>query len=562
MACVLHRVAPVGDDRKAVDPLALGGGVGGAARVAPGPHVAQVAVVAQRRVVELADRVVAFVVARNQLAELVQVVHHAAVAHRNAGRRLRGSGIRAIGVLEELTRACAPFVQRVGAGCLAGHRVGRADKLLPGTQHATVALAAVVVEVAESAEAHLLRVLLDQPLGLVVAAVGLAVAFQAARRRRGVAHLDPHRVVARARVVGIHVEDARGGGYLPQQLHLGALRPLQVFDTDRDALAGRERHGEAVDGPDGVATTGPVVDDQNVVDVQAHAVVAPGGGAKDVVARVRRGQGAREARREIVVADTRARAAVAPVVVHSVIVDRQGRRAGHAGVVEVFAQHRAPGAVGAQAHLEASIVDADAQARGAVEGRCAGNFADGQVAIVEQALARMPSFLENGVGDCVDDTPPAGHGPAERIDGGSRCPVEEVAAPLGIVGACALAVGGEPLRIKIALVAAAGAVRLVDAVGDGVGLVQVALVRIEVAKIGAGAGVGIDMRHARCRGPLDRQRQRHIARNLRGGKHRLIRKGRGRSDHRRAQKQAKRGGDAAAQHCQRVMSDACFHGVA
>jgi hypothetical protein len=78
LARVLDRVAPIGDHGETVDPTCLRCGVGIAQRT-PGLDVTKILVVPDDRVVQLADRVVVLVVARKDLAELVQVVHYATV---------------------------------------------------------------------------------------------------------------------------------------------------------------------------------------------------------------------------------------------------------------------------------------------------------------------------------------------------------------------------------------------------------------------------------------------------------------------------------------------------
>ena len=186
LAGVLDRVVPVGDDGEAVHETGL---VGVERDVAPGRHVTLVLEVAQCAVIELADRV-APLVGLLRLAELVEVVDDAAVSHRDAQSRRGGGGVRGIGVVELDPSGGVPFSGRVGHWRRAGHHAVRPDELLPRPQHTAVAVVVGgIVEVAEGAEADLLRILLQQPFWLVAArGVGLAVGFVAVARA-AVAHL-------------------------------------------------------------------------------------------------------------------------------------------------------------------------------------------------------------------------------------------------------------------------------------------------------------------------------------------------------------------------------------
>ncbi|MCY1221825.1 hypothetical protein D9M72_338950 [compost metagenome] len=201
LAAVLDgvRCLPVGDRRKAIQVGCLRG-LAGASHGRPRRHIFQASQVPQGSVIQFVDGVDALVVARQKLAELVEVVHHAAVGNHHAvGHRFRAGigrsvSVRFIRVAQHLAGVGGPLLLGVVARSLARLRLGRADEFLARAQHTAVAVFIAVVQIAQGAEAHLVRVLLDQPFRLPPVAVLLAVGFQAHRR---IANLRAHGVVLR-----------------------------------------------------------------------------------------------------------------------------------------------------------------------------------------------------------------------------------------------------------------------------------------------------------------------------------------------------------------------------
>ncbi|KWT72627.1 hypothetical protein APY03_6186 [Variovorax sp. WDL1] len=271
-------------------------------------------------------------------------------------------------------------------------RSRRPDELLAGAQNATIALVARVVEVAEGAEANLLGIFLDESFGLVIAAVGLAIGFQAACRRRRIADLHAHRVV-HSGVAGTECGKRAGCGWLlPQKTHGGAPSVLVILHPDAEALARSQ-----ADDPTVVvrgAVVAPVVDDPiAVVEAAASGSVDPhpdaivGVGPKDVVAGFRRREGASESRGEVVCVDARTGARSPPLVVSGVVADGQYRRVAHVLVVVVArCEGPNPRIVDTQAHLEPHPVDADAEPGRRVVWGSARDLADSEIAIVEEPL--------------------------------------------------------------------------------------------------------------------------------------------------------------------------------
>ncbi len=171
---------------------------------------------------------------------------------------------------------------------------------------------------------------------------------------RFIAHDD--RLAAKVHVVIVLGAPRGGGGWrhdghaLPTQPRLGPLGVLEVLHLDRDGSTGHVY----IDGVAGRRLHAPLVDDQNVVDPQPHAVIGDDG---ETVAASIQVQVAHPTHREEVGREAGGGRAKPPVEVDVGGGSGQRRRAAEAGVGEVLVEPVA-GGCGRRRRIEGHVTHA------------------------------------------------------------------------------------------------------------------------------------------------------------------------------------------------------------